>query len=587
VCENAGRPRHNGDPIPVNPFKDYFWMGTSMGMANEADSDDIEAYCPGLDCAVNTHPALNNLEKMTPLYDEGGLHRSVDPGAGAITPYHNGSTYVYRDIPAGGELFKDYGTSWFHHRWHIFKHIPMSDDYDEAEALLTAMESLNVKNDVKEDLYGIVAGLQPGSGSASDSFRSMVLKALPESYRDVRHMKDENRDIPSLHQHKHVQPLDYLRKHGKCLDHIQNKRSTIPGAGRGAFAVRDLPKGTVISASPLHHIDDGFANMYNFTQLDDGGWAKIQDQVVGKQLMLNYCYRHPQSTVLFCPYGSGINYLNHHRELANVRIRWAANFSVGHNQSMLEGPLQDLLATPKPKLSFDYVATKDIKEGDELFLDYGDDWVAAWEKHAKTWQPLARAESYASARLMNERFPDSVLRTEDEQRFDPYPPNLELRCHKGLFNAAGKTDFTWHMNDVGMPCKVLLRDVYKDTVLYTVELEFRHGKEITRSQRADVPRQSLAFIDVPGTTDMHQPNVFRHPVGIPDDIYPNHWKNRLDEGADAADLSSSTSTPDVITKPKLASAPKQAVESQEEEYYDSSDEDDDEEDVDDDDYSSY
>lgn len=77
-----------------------------MGMMTETDSDDLEAYCPGLDCAVNCHPALLNVDKMTPVYDE-PLHRSKDPGAGAITPYHNGTTYVSRDIPAGGELFKD------------------------------------------------------------------------------------------------------------------------------------------------------------------------------------------------------------------------------------------------------------------------------------------------------------------------------------------------------------------------------------------------------------------------------------------------------------------------------------------------
>jgi hypothetical protein len=268
--------------------------------------------------------------------------------------------------------------------------------------------------------------------------------------------------------------------------------------------------------------------------------------------MLNYCYQHPQSTVLFCPYGSGINYINHHRERANVRIQWAQNFTVGHNQSMLDGPLADLLATPKPKLSFDYVATKDVKEGEELFLDYGDEWIAAWEMHVATWKPLPNAASYSSARSMNAEFPDSILRTEEEQAADPYPPNLELRCHKGLFNAAGKTDFTWHINDVGLPCRVLFRDVYKDRVLYTVELEFAHGQKVTRSQRADVPRQSLAFVDVPGTTDMHQPNAFRHPVGIPDDMYPEHWKDKIYELDGGDDDDGAESVPG---EPKMAAAP--------------------------------
>lgn len=82
-----------------------------MGMGAETDSDDIEAFCPGLDCLVNCNPALLNVAKSTPLYDEAGLHRSRDPGAGSRTPYHNGTTYVSKVIPRGSELFKDYGDS--------------------------------------------------------------------------------------------------------------------------------------------------------------------------------------------------------------------------------------------------------------------------------------------------------------------------------------------------------------------------------------------------------------------------------------------------------------------------------------------
>lgn len=100
-----------------------------MGMARETNNEDVEAYCPGLDCAVNCHPALENVDKMVPIYDEAGLHRYSDPGAGSRTPYHNGTTYVNRAIPAGGELFKDYGPSWFDYRYEIFKSLPMADDY--------------------------------------------------------------------------------------------------------------------------------------------------------------------------------------------------------------------------------------------------------------------------------------------------------------------------------------------------------------------------------------------------------------------------------------------------------------------------
>jgi hypothetical protein len=96
-----------------NPFNDYVWAGEVMGMKMEVGSSDIEALCPGLDCAINCNLALINVGKATPVYDEAGLHRSRDPGAGGITPYHNGTTKVTRKIPPGGELFKNYGDTWY------------------------------------------------------------------------------------------------------------------------------------------------------------------------------------------------------------------------------------------------------------------------------------------------------------------------------------------------------------------------------------------------------------------------------------------------------------------------------------------
>jgi hypothetical protein len=102
---------HNEENF-FNPFSDYVWGGEVMGMKFEVEGEDIEANCPGLDCVINCNLALINVAKATPLFDDAGLHRSKDPGAGSSTPYHNGTTTVIRDIPAGGELFKNYGNSW-------------------------------------------------------------------------------------------------------------------------------------------------------------------------------------------------------------------------------------------------------------------------------------------------------------------------------------------------------------------------------------------------------------------------------------------------------------------------------------------
>jgi hypothetical protein len=291
---------HNGNPIRPNPFKDYFWAGHAMGMASETDTDDIEALCPGLDCVINCHLALVNVEKATPQYDASdALHREKDPGVGAFSPYHNGTTVASRDIPPGGELFKFYGDHWFATRKRIFGNIPLSGDYPAALALLQKFVALPVVSDsiLWQDLYQLVT--QTGTGA----WESRRLNALPPTLTDARQAVDAG-DMAVLHQPAATRSLEWLAQHGRCIDHIRPGSSTLPQAGRGAFSVRDLPAGTVVTTSPLHHVpNESFMNMYKFTKQEVGEaytarpvdgqttktkrgnvWVRLMDQVKGYQL---------------------------------------------------------------------------------------------------------------------------------------------------------------------------------------------------------------------------------------------------------------------------------------------------------------
>jgi len=127
---------------------------------------------------------------------------------------------------------------------------------------------------------------------------------------------------------------------------------------------------------------------------------------------------------------------------------------------------------------------------------------------------------------MNEQFGDSVLRTAKEQEGDPYPEHLELRCHESLLTWDGEEeDFEWTIEEYGHPCRILERSQPGDEHYYTVMLDL-DGRQQTRK---DVPRSAINFFDVPGTTDIHLPNAFRHPIGIPDEIFPDQWKNLLQQ----------------------------------------------------------
>ena len=50
--------------------------------------------------------------------------------------------------------------------------------------------------------------------------------------------------------------------------------------------------------------------------------------------------------------------------------------------------------TNKVGLSFEYVALKDILEGEEIFMDYGDEWQQAWDDHVATYKPPVDAHTY-------------------------------------------------------------------------------------------------------------------------------------------------------------------------------------------------
>jgi len=518
-----------------NPFQEYFWNGAAMGMLRESDGEDVQAHCAGLDSAINCHLGLVNVQKAVPVYDEGNLHRRKDPGVGAFTPYHNGTTLASRYIPAGSELFKFYGDQWFQRREHLFGLIPLSDDYIDAEELLRKLKSFNKTSAaVQEELYKFLLDLRP-------NLTSSILNAFPDTFQEA--LAAAQNDLAAVFQPKHTRSLEWLEEHGRCLDNIVAKPSEIQQAGRGAFATRPLKKGSIVATSPLIHASTDFVQKYNITKID-GKWIRLLDDSAGQQVLVNYCFGHERSSLLLCPYGAGVNYINHRSSEPNIAIQWAEGF-VAHNQTALEKlSLAEIKQMSKPLFAFDFVALRDIEPGQELYLDYGSHWFDAWGQHFKNYKPYGdHPERYASGEYWNRHFGDSILRTEDEQEYDPYPDHLQIRCHHLL--KKGPQNVTWYPKDYGFPCRVLDRFMENGTVLYTIELEIKReyekpvGKKkkkeepkVTWMQQTDIPRSGMAFFDVPGTTDLHLPNAFRHSIGIPDDILPDHWRDIPEEEDD-------------------------------------------------------
>lgn len=503
-------------------LSEYVWDGKKMcGMHAETELENIDAYVPGLDCAINCHLGLINVDRTLPEYDTTLPHRAQHHGAGSMTPYWSSETVATVSIPAGSELFKYYGDHWFETRPEQFGTIPLTKDYRKARGLLARMDKilrdkLDLREDMFRDLYTIAT-----------SFDSRVLNALPRDFSDFDEALEKG--LRSTLQQDFMRPNVAAMPESRCLENIVADTSSIEGAGRGAFITRSFAEGETITGSPILHIPDKERlNMYYW---DQARGLKDKSKVVGHQLVMNYCWGHEESTLVLCPYGAGVNYINHSREQANVKIQWAPHGQIGQDDAWFHWTLHSLYNAYQPRLAWDYVALRDLEEGEELFLDYGDTWVEEWEHHRKTWVPYSDTD-YKSAVEWNEIMEDEEIRTEKEQAAHPYPKNIKVVCHKRvqanihhIQQRQNAMESVWDISQKGIPCRVFKRETDEDgATSYTVTLQARIGN--TTVERTDVHRGWLRFRDQTYSTDIHLRGAFRKEATIPDDMFPPAWRNK-------------------------------------------------------------
>jgi SET domain len=232
-----------------------------------------------------------------------------------------------------------------------------------------------------------------------------------------------------------------------CLDrNLRVGRSVSPDAmGLGVHARRDMARGTTVISTPLVPIHR------NEMDIPDG-------DVNSKQLMLNYAYGHPDSDLLLLPIGPVVNYLNHHPTLSNAQIRWhtvredhrgdptdgggggggLSRRQQYHHPELLSIPGEKVARMHGRGLLMDIVATRDIRRGEEIFLDYGREWQLAWERHVAAFEAskslMSEADrSYVSAErtvaaLGADSAAPTVWRTNMEEALTPYPDNVEFFC---------------------------------------------------------------------------------------------------------------------------------------------------------------
>jgi hypothetical protein len=415
--------------------------------------------------------------------------------------------------------------------------IPLEEDYESAEELVELLYDVlqggNITEPARRDIWRIVTSM-PWT-------HSRILRALPQSYEGFELVAEDG--IRAAYQPKATRTIEDLQQNGRCSDSIRPQPSTIRQAGRGAFTVKAFQSGEIVAGTPLlfYPTNETF-KMYN------GNWftksvEELDPQTLeGYQLVLNYCWQHGSSSMVLCPYGSGINYINHNRSRANVRAQWAKNGAMRHDESLLQHHPSSMYYTAAPRLWLDIVATRDIGTNEELFMDYGDAWEVAWQIHERNWQADTFPGGYISAHDWNILYRHVMLRTVDEQESDPYPENFVLTCLPEIANASIADEITssvakelWQPDVVGWPCRIIEREQQPDGD-YWYMVEYHEAQfpiplsvdddeyEIEWKESEFIVREAMRFQEAPYTGNLFLGNAFRHPIGFPDDLFPDAWR---------------------------------------------------------------
>ena len=170
---------------------------------------------------------------------------------------------------------------------------------------------------------------------------------------------------------------------------------------------------------------------------------------------------------------------------------------------------------------------KDIEPGEEVYIDYGDEWQSAFDKHVQTWKPPRRAEKYRPAEELNKDANHIVRILHEEQYLD-----VNVFCHRWFRHVQGhRLDDVQDASIQADYCRAASRHKGANgETLYTAEVySFVTSTDECYEQLIgvlfDLPREAFMFVDLLYSRDIHQPWAFRHAMGIPDEIMPEIWKN--------------------------------------------------------------
>jgi hypothetical protein len=493
--------------LPDWLMEQYYW--NARVTFADYDGNSIDSIIPSFGMLANSHTGLVNLFNQ-------GCQKIETHTDGSQTMYREQSFTLLSNLEAGHELFADYGDSWFEEREETYGPMPLSRDWKQANGVLKKFHELcNGKTDSEfcKDLWQLVRV------DLAEATPSRLSKALPEHLEAVPEVLEHgtaHHSLPNV-----VRSLDWLHEYGMCLDHMQAGPSDI--AGMGAFATRKLPQGSLVAPVPLIHMHRDHLAVLIAEQSDS---TKVLWR--GHQLLLNYCYGHSSSSLVFFPYSPVVNFINHSKE-PNVKLQWSSRMA---RKEWLQLSTEELLEHDHSAgLMMEFVALKDIQEGEEIVVDYGSPWEQAYKEFQFEDD---RNGDWKEAEELRE----IEILPKEHDKHNPLPDNVMTVCWipdvEDMTAVPGeKNSYQWSKMrtkylDYTNECSILqVRQKVPPLYLPMYDVKYKLSKKESIIVKS-LPRRAIEIVDRPYTKSQYRRNTFRHEIHLPDDMIPIGWRDLED-----------------------------------------------------------
>jgi len=346
------------------------------------DDTRMNAFAPGIASQANSNEEWDNIFFRPQEDSEDGhfqIYEDFEEGddeheywKGPRSRFHHGGFATNQFVPAGSELFFYYGET-YHEQ--LRERLSSNKEYETLEDYKKKLDFSTISTE--EEKRGLL------------NTTSMRLRTDPDASFQVREplLGAQKRFVPRRirsfeePEGRPGRSVDWLAENGVCVDNLSVDESTISEAGYGAFARHRIAAGQVVSHAPLLHLKRDDLVIYGINQekaakTEEGTSFLLNfDETKGQELLLNYCFGHPDSEVLLVPYSPLVNYINH-AENPNTMIRWTED-----SKKYFDLHPIDVLEQHGGALRMEYVAIRDIGPNEEITIDYGAAWADAWAKY--------------------------------------------------------------------------------------------------------------------------------------------------------------------------------------------------------------